>query len=154
MTSRRRRMVLRGDKRGSDGQFTVHNDKVDHLLLLPSSANRSSLTSPSSQNETRIRLLAIHLQLSFLSPGIQTFTSLSSTIEFDTHDRTVAAAVVDKAQAPPAMTFLQALHSQIPTAVLFTESFPQKVQVYLLCCEISIFLTDRRRDEPGQGKQG
>ena len=67
---------------------------------------------------------------------------------FDTHDRTVAAAVVERAQAPPAMTLLQALHSQIPTFVRLTESLPQKVQVYFECCEISIFLTDRRREEP------
>ena len=37
--------------------------------------------------------------------------------------RTVAAAVVDTVQAPPAMVFLQALHDQIPTAVLLTESY-------------------------------
>ena len=39
-----------------------------------------------------------------------------------TYLRTVAAAVVDTVQAPPAMVFLHALHDQIPTAVLFTES--------------------------------
>ena len=37
--------------------------------------------------------------------------------------RTVAAAVVDTVQAPPAIVFLQALHDQIPTAFLFTESY-------------------------------
>lgn len=37
--------------------------------------------------------------------------------------RTVAAAVVDTVQAPPAMTFLHARHFQMPTAVRFTESY-------------------------------
>lgn len=46
-----------------------------------------------------------------------------------THDRTVAAAVVDRAQAPPAMTLLHALHSQMPTFVRLTASLPQNVQV-------------------------
>jgi len=45
------------------------------------------------------------------------------------HLRTVAAAVVETVHAPPAMTFLQALHFQIPTAVRLTESLPQNVQV-------------------------
>lgn len=36
--------------------------------------------------------------------------------------RTVAAAVVETVHAPPAMTFLHALHFQMPTAVRFTES--------------------------------
>jgi hypothetical protein len=41
----------------------------------------------------------------------------------DAYLRTVAAAVVDTVHAPPAMTFLHALQFQIPTAVLFTESW-------------------------------
>jgi hypothetical protein len=83
-----------------------------------------------------------------------------------THLRTVAAAVVETVHAPPAIVFLQALQCQIPTAVLFTESysnqksqlfvltkssivtFPQKVQVYRACCEISIFLTCLRSEAP------
>lgn len=36
--------------------------------------------------------------------------------EDKTHLRTVAAAVVETVHAPPAMTFRQALHFQIPTA--------------------------------------
>lgn len=51
------------------------------------------------------------------------------------------------------MTLLQALHFQMPTAVRLTESLPQKVQVYRECCEISIFLTDRRSEEP-EGRAG
>lgn len=43
--------------------------------------------------------------------------------------RTVAAAVVETVQAPPAITFLHEEQFQIPTAVLLTESLPQKVQV-------------------------
>lgn len=46
-----------------------------------------------------------------------------------TYLRTVAAAVVFIDQAPPATTFLQALQSQIPTAVRFTVSLPQNEQV-------------------------
>jgi len=86
----------------------------------------------------------------------------------DTYLRTVAAAVVDTVQAPPAMIFLHALHFQIPTAVLFTESciprktvnilglrpikgnytLPQNVHVYLACWDISIFLICLRREAP------
>lgn len=65
-----------------------------------------------------------------------------------THDRTVAAAEVLSVHAPPAMTFLQARHSQMPTDWRLTESLPQKVHVYLECCEISIFLTCRRKEAP------
>ena len=43
-------------------------------------------------------------------------------VESPTHLLTVAAAEVVTVHAPPAITFLQALHSQIPTAVRFTES--------------------------------
>jgi hypothetical protein len=46
-------------------------------------------------------------------------------------DLTVDAAVVPSVHAPPATTLLQPLQFQIPTLVLFTESFPQKAQVYL-----------------------
>ena len=35
----------------------------------------------------------------------------------------MAAAVVETVHAPPAIVFLQALQCQIPTAVLFTESY-------------------------------
>ena len=35
----------------------------------------------------------------------------------------VSAGAVESYQAPPATTFLQALHLQIPTADLFTESY-------------------------------
>lgn len=63
-------------------------------------------------------------------------------------DRTVAAAVVATVQAPPARVFLQARHFQIPTAERFTESLPQKVQVYLACWVISIFLICLRREAP------
>ena len=40
-----------------------------------------------------------------------------------TNLRTVAAAVVETVQAPPAVVFLQALQCQIPTAVRLTESY-------------------------------
>lgn len=50
--------------------------------------------------------------------------------------------------APPAMTLLHALHSQMPTDLRLTASLPQNVQVYRLCWEISIFLICRRSDEP------
>ena len=50
-----------------------------------------------------------------------------------THLRTVAAAVVETVHAPPAIVFLQALQCQIPTAVLFTESYSnQKSQIFIL----------------------
>lgn len=45
------------------------------------------------------------------------------------HLRTVAAAVVETVQAPPAVVFLHALQCQIPTAVRLTESLPQKVHL-------------------------
>ena len=65
-----------------------------------------------------------------------------------THLRTVAAAVVETVHAPPATVFLQALHSQIPTAVRLTESLPQKVHVYRARWLISIFLDSFRREAP------
>jgi hypothetical protein len=46
------------------------------------------------------------------------------------HLRTVAAAVVETVQAPPAVVFLHALQCQIPTAVRLTESLPQKVHLH------------------------
>jgi hypothetical protein len=48
---------------------------------------------------------------------------------FATHLRTVAAAVVERVHAPPAMTFLQERHSQMPTALRLTLSLPQKAHV-------------------------
>jgi hypothetical protein len=39
----------------------------------------------------------------------------------------VRAAAVESYQAPPATVFLQALHFQIPTECLFTESYIKKV---------------------------
>ena len=63
-------------------------------------------------------------------------------------ERTCAACAVFIEYAPPASTFLHALHFQIPTAVRFTESFPQKRQVKRECWETSIFFTCLRSDEP------
>ena len=63
-------------------------------------------------------------------------------------ERTCAACAVFIEYAPPASTFLHALHFQIPTAVRFTESFPQKRHVKRECCETSIFFTCLRSDEP------
>lgn len=40
-----------------------------------------------------------------------------------TYLRTVAAAVVETVHAPPAITFLHDPQFQMPTAVLFTESY-------------------------------
>lgn len=54
----------------------------------------------------------------------------------------------DTVYAPPATVFLQDLQSQIPTECLLTVGFPQKVQVYLACCVISIFFTCFRSDAP------
>ena len=48
--------------------------------------------------------------------------SFRCTRERNTHLRTVAAAVVDTVQAPPAITFLHDPHFQMPTAWRFTES--------------------------------
>jgi hypothetical protein len=62
--------------------------------------------------------------------------------------RTVAAAVVDTVQAPPAITFLHPRHSQIPVALRLTASLPQNVHVYLACWVTSIFLICLRRDAP------
>jgi hypothetical protein len=50
--------------------------------------------------------------------------------------------------APPAVVRLQLLQLQMPTACLFTVTFPQKAQVYLACCEVSIFLTIFLREAP------
>jgi hypothetical protein len=52
-------------------------------------------------------------------------TSLTGSgwVRKQTYLRTVAAAVVLTFHAPPAMTLLQDLHSQMPTALRFTESY-------------------------------
>lgn len=78
---------------------------------------------------------------------------------------------METVQAPPATVFRHARHFQIPTASRFTVScasqgparqsdalwlkmwrfertLPQKVQVYLACCVISIFLICLRNDAP------
>ena len=119
--------------------------------------------------------------------------------EGGTNDLMVRAAVVCNCQAPPAVTFLQDRHFQIPTAVRLVASytkrtsgkgrgqldskresqklnpliqpppspspsilqppnqnrekeemrtFPQKSQVYVPCCQTSIFLTVFRSEAP------
>ena len=60
----------------------------------------------------------------------------------------VTAGGVLSMYAPPAMTFLQDLHFQMPVDWRFTESLPQKTQLYLACCEISIFLMFLRIEAP------
>ena len=62
--------------------------------------------------------------------------------ENSAHLRTVAAAVVETVQAPPAVVFLHALQCQIPTAVRLTESLPQKVHLERGGRGISTFLLD------------
>lgn len=59
-----------------------------------------------------------------------------------------AAAGVDTVYAPPATVLLHDLQFQIPTECLLTVVFPQKVQTYLACWVISIFLTCFRSDAP------
>ena len=87
-------------------------------------------------------------------------------------DLVAAAAGVDTTYAPPATvwehlsavsplsccptcvenvefyTFLHARQFQMPVEWRLTVVLPQNVQVYLACCEISIFLTCFRRDAP------
>ena len=63
-------------------------------------------------------------------------------------DRTCAACAVFSVYAPPAMTFLQPPQFQMPVAVRFTESFPQKTHVYFECWLISIFFTCFRSEAP------
>merc|ERR1719348_1015818 len=62
--------------------------------------------------------------------------------------RTVTAAEVLGAQAPPATVFLHDLHFQIPTAERFIASLPQNLHVYLACWLTSIFLAIFLRDAP------
>lgn len=54
----------------------------------------------------------------------------------------------DTVYAPPATVLWQARQFQIPTECLLTVVFPQKVQTYLACWVISIFLTCFRREAP------
>ena len=63
-------------------------------------------------------------------------------------ERTVAAPAVFGLYAPPADTFLQAPHFQMPVATRFVASFPQNVHVYFECCATSIFLTILRSEAP------
>src|SRR5436190_3343041 len=57
-------------------------------------------------------------------------------------------ATYETIQAPPATVFLQDRHSQMPTALRFTEFFPQNVQMYRACWVISIFFTCFRNEAP------
>ena len=50
--------------------------------------------------------------------------------------------------APPASCLWHPLQSQMPTFTRFTVSLPQNMQVYLECCEISIFFTCFLSEEP------
>lgn len=61
--------------------------------------------------------------------GARAKSSRDGEGENSAHLRTVAAAVVETVQAPPAVVFLHALQCQIPTAVRLTESLPQKVHL-------------------------
>jgi len=63
-------------------------------------------------------------------------------------DRIAAAAGVDTVYAPPATVLWHDLQFQMPTECLLTVVFPQKVQTYLACWVISIFLTCFRREAP------
>lgn len=56
------------------------------------------------------------------------------------HLRTVAAAVVETVQAPPAVVFLQALQCQIPTAVRLTESYERIRRPMCLCQRAQLIL--------------
>ena len=50
--------------------------------------------------------------------------------------------------APPATVLPHDLQFQMPTDSRLTVTFPQKVQVYRACWEISIFLTCFRSEAP------
>jgi len=52
----------------------------------------------------------------------------------------VTAGGVLSMYAPPAITFRQEPHFQMPVAWRLTLSFPQKTQLYFECCDTSIFL--------------
>merc|ERR1719359_2341984 len=62
--------------------------------------------------------------------------------------RTVTAGAVASCQQPPAMTFLQALHFQIPPATRLTLVFPQKLHRYRACCRISMRFVTFRSEAP------
>ena len=60
----------------------------------------------------------------------------------------VTAGGVLSMYAPPAITFRQEPHFQMPVAWRLTLSFPQKTQLYFECCDTSIFLMFFRIDAP------
>ena len=60
----------------------------------------------------------------------------------------VTAGGVLSMYAPPAITFRQEPHFQMPVAWRFTLSLPQKTHVYFECWLISIFLTPLRSEAP------
>ena len=60
----------------------------------------------------------------------------------------VTAGGVLSMYAPPAITFRQEPHFQMPVAWRLTLSFPQKTQLYFECCDTSIFLMFFRIEAP------
>ena len=98
----------------------------------PQSSNRGSSRSGSRRPEALISLPIIGLKHRFAIA----------------ESNRVGIGTYETVHAPPATVFLQALQVQIPTECRFTVFLPQKVQVYLACCVISIFLTCFRSEAP------
>lgn len=99
-----------------------------HLRNLPQSPNRRPSRSGSRcPGESRQLTITVKQQLG---------PSFAAPLTYET------------VHAPPATVFWHPLHFQMPTECRFTVFFPQKVQVYLACCVISIFLTCFRREAP------
>jgi hypothetical protein len=101
---------------------------------------------------------SLNLERKFLLLTTTIFYCSASSLNLLIVPLTVEAAVVLQlkifshfyltVQAPPAKTLAHDLHFQIPTAVLRTASFPQKLHVYVACCVTSIFLTCLRNEAP------
>eukprot|EP00043_Microstomoeca_roanoka_P013040 m.127364 g.127364 ORF g.127364 m.127364 type:complete len:114 (-) comp15655_c5_seq1:915-1256(-) len=87
---------------------------------------RLAIEGGGSKEETiQLKAKFIHSVLSLFSPLYKPWLSRRRRMEA----RTVAAAAVPKLYAPPATVFLQCLQLQMPTALRFTDVFPQKEQM-------------------------
>jgi hypothetical protein len=74
--------------------------------------------------------------------------SASTSLRFSHLPSPNCVQTYDTVYAPPATVLWHDLQFQIPTECLLTVVFPQKVQTYLACWVISIFLTCFRREAP------
>jgi len=133
----------------------LHTSRCYLVAFITKRTARRRYELASAPSTGRIRLELDTSSPTFIQDATQCSLSFSEQPHCSTVSRrrrivvrTVAAAVVFRTQAPPAIRFRQRLHSHMPTAFRFTASFAQNGHVYLACWVISIFFTVFRSDAP------